>query len=78
MLFMIWVYTIRGGIKSIIWTDTVQTSFMLLSVFSIVYGMGSELGWGFGDVFLNIRDSSYFNVFLLVISGLVGMWLLLA
>ena len=63
MLFMIWVYTIRGGIKSIIWTDTVQTSFMLLSVFSIVYGMGSELGWGFGDVFLNIRDSSYFNVF---------------
>jgi len=48
MLFMIWLYTIRGGIKSIIWTDTVQTTFMLLSVISITYGMGSELGWGVG------------------------------
>lgn len=63
MLFMIWLYTIRGGIKSIIWTDTVQTTFMLLSVISITYGMGSELGWGVGDVWRNIQDSQYSQVF---------------
>lgn len=28
----IWIYTVRGGIKTIVWTDTFQTVFMLLSV----------------------------------------------
>ena len=29
---LIWVYTFRGGIKTIVWTDTLQTTFMLLAV----------------------------------------------
>jgi len=37
-LLLIWVYTNRGGIKTIIWTDTLQTFFMLLAlVLGIVY-----------------------------------------
>ena len=31
-ILMIWLYTYRGGIKTIIWTDTLQTTFMLLTV----------------------------------------------
>ena len=31
-ILLIWLYTFRGGIKTIIWTDTLQTLFMLLSV----------------------------------------------
>jgi SSS family transporter len=41
---LIWLYTFRGGIKTVVWTDTLQTGFMLLSViFAIVY-IGDELG----------------------------------
>lgn len=29
---LIWLYTFRGGIKTIVWTDTLQTSFLLLAV----------------------------------------------
>lgn len=36
-LALIWVYTFRGGIKTIIWTDTLQTTFMLLAVGIAVY-----------------------------------------
>ena len=31
-ILLIWLYTYRGGIKTIIWTDTLQTSFMILTV----------------------------------------------
>lgn len=37
-LLLIWIYTNRGGIKTIIWTDTLQTFFMLLAlVLGIMY-----------------------------------------
>lgn len=32
-LLLIWMYTHKGGIKTIVWTDTLQTFFMLLAVF---------------------------------------------
>jgi SSS family transporter len=44
---LIWVYTFRGGIKTIIWTDTLQTLFMLLSVGFSIYFINQKLGWGF-------------------------------
>ncbi|NDB02038.1 MAG: sodium:solute symporter, partial [Flavobacteriaceae bacterium] len=31
-IFLIWVYTFRGGIKTIVWTDTLQTIFMIAAV----------------------------------------------
>ena len=31
-IFLIWVYTFRGGIKTIVWTDTLQTTFMIAAV----------------------------------------------
>ena len=35
---MIWLYTFQGGIKTVIWTDTIQTFFMILSLLiSIVF-----------------------------------------
>lgn len=40
---LIWVYTFRGGIKTIIWTDTLQTSFMLLAVGIAIYLIKDEL-----------------------------------
>ena len=37
-IVLIWLYTFQGGIKTVIWTDTIQTFFMILSVLiSIVF-----------------------------------------
>ena len=42
-VLLIWVYTNRGGIKTIIWTDTLQTFFMLAAVVCTVYLIGNDL-----------------------------------
>jgi len=39
-VLLIWVYTNRGGIKTIVWTDTLQTTFMLASVILTFYIIG--------------------------------------
>ena len=48
---LIWLYTFRGGIKTIVWTDTLQTTFLLLavliSIFVIVDHMELEATQGF-------------------------------
>lgn len=41
---LIWLYTHKGGIKTIIWTDTLQTACMLLAVGFTVYVIASDLG----------------------------------
>ena len=40
-VLLIWVYTYRSGLKTIVWTDTLQTLFMLVAVaMSIIYMVG--------------------------------------
>lgn len=40
---LIWLYTHRGGIKTVVWTDTLQTMFMLLAVLTSIYLVAKEL-----------------------------------
>ena len=44
-ILLIWLYTYRGGIKTIIWTDTLQTTFMLVTLFVCVYMIFKDLGF---------------------------------
>ena len=46
---LIWVYTQRGGIKTIVWTDTLQTTLMILAVFLSIMYINEELGWSMMD-----------------------------
>lgn len=41
---LIWLYTFRGGIKTVVWTDTLQTAFMLAAVVITIFFIGNELG----------------------------------
>lgn len=41
---LIWLYTHRGGIKTVVWTDTLQTFFMLLAVVVSIYLIATDLG----------------------------------
>ncbi|HMC01351.1 MAG TPA: sodium:solute symporter [Flavobacteriaceae bacterium] len=54
-ILLIWIYTNKGGIKTIVWTDTLQTLFMILSVCLSIYFINKELGWSFSE-FLASND----------------------
>ncbi|RME12855.1 MAG: sodium:solute symporter, partial [Bacteroidetes bacterium] len=62
-IVLIWVYTFKGGIKTIIWTDTLQTiMFLVAMVATMVYiakGMDTDLG----GLISTIRESDYSKVF---------------
>ncbi|WP_298766610.1 sodium:solute symporter [uncultured Polaribacter sp.] len=42
-ILLIWLYTFKGGIKTIVWTDTLQTLFMLIAVGVCIYTISSEM-----------------------------------
>ncbi|MBT8312508.1 MAG: sodium:solute symporter, partial [Flavobacteriaceae bacterium] len=48
-ILLIWIYTFRGGIKTIVWTDTLQTLFMLVSVGLSIYFINQRLDWSFTE-----------------------------
>lgn len=54
-ILLIWIYTFRGGIKTVVWTDTLQTFLMILSVFLSIYYITMSLDIGFIE-FLNSED----------------------
>ena len=62
-LSLIWIYTYRSGIKTIIWTDTLQTTFMLATVLIIAISVSKSLGLNFSQVIDTIQSSSYSKVF---------------
>ena len=57
---LIWVYTQRGGIKTIVWTDTLQTTLMILAVFLSIMYINKELGWSMMD-FLKSAEFEQYN-----------------
>ncbi|MGN6297073.1 MAG: sodium:solute symporter [Ginsengibacter sp.] len=62
-LLLIWGYTFRGGLKTIIITDTLQTVFLVASVFLSIYFICSSLDMNIGQAFTAIKDSHYSKMF---------------
>lgn len=61
---LIWLYTFKGGIKTIIFTDTLQTLFMLISVVVAIVFLASALDLhSISDVITNTKESSLSKVF---------------
>jgi Na+/proline symporter len=60
---LIWLYTHRGGVQTIIWTDTLQTLFLLIALFITIYLVGQQMNMGFGDMIQTISDSKYSHMF---------------
>ncbi|QLG44197.1 sodium:solute symporter [Costertonia aggregata] len=58
-ILLIWIYTFKGGIKTIVWTDTLQTLFMLLSVGLSIYFINQKLDWSFGEFFASEELKEY-------------------
>ncbi len=62
-ILLIWLYTFRGGIKTIIWTDTLQTLFMLLAVIVTVVLIAQELDLNFAGLAREVAQSDYSRIF---------------
>ncbi|MBS1764445.1 MAG: sodium:solute symporter [Bacteroidetes bacterium] len=62
-ILLILAYTFKGGVKTIVWTDSLQTTFMLLSLLLSVYLISKELDWNIGEVISQIKNSSYSKIF---------------
>jgi Na+/proline symporter len=62
-ILLIWVYTFRSGIKTIIWTDTLQTLFMLVAVGLSVYLISVDMNLNFTSLLSTIRGSDYSQIF---------------
>ena len=63
-VLLIWVYTNKGGIKTIIWTDTLQTFFMLAAVVFTVYLIGDFLELKEkGGIIKEIKESEFSKIF---------------
>ena len=60
---LIWLYTYRGGIKTVVWTDTLQTFFMIAAVSITIYLIMSELNLGLSDMIGVIRESPNSEMF---------------
>lgn len=62
-IVLIWIYTYKGGIKTIVWTDTIQTVCMLSAVALSIYFIGKEMDLGLGDIIPKIKSSDYSQMF---------------
>ncbi len=59
---MIWLYTFKGGIKTIVWTDTLQTLFMLIAVGVSIYLILDALDWSLTQFMASEELKSYSKI----------------
>lgn len=62
-ILLIWIYTFRGGIKTIVWTDTLQTICMLSAVILTIGAIGNALETDLGGLFTMVKNSEYSQMF---------------
>jgi len=62
-LLLIFAYTYKGGLKTIIITDTLQTLFLVSSVFFTIYFICDSLNLGLAEAFETVKESNYSKIF---------------
>jgi Na+/proline symporter len=62
-IVLIWVYTFRGGIKTIVYTDTFQTTFLVLAVVVAVGQIATQLDISFPNLVSLLSESGYAQIF---------------
>lgn len=63
MVLLIWLYTRRGGIKTLVWTDTFQTLCMFTALVLIIINVVSDLGMSVPQAVTVIADDPHSRVF---------------
>ena len=60
---IVWIYTFRGGVKSVVWTDSLKTFCLIVSVGLTIYYIGRNLGLNAGSMWSIISDSEMSKTF---------------
>ncbi len=58
-MVLIYLYTLKGGVKTIVWTDMLQTTFMILAVIVAVFVIQKQMRWNFGELMSAVTTSHY-------------------
>tara|TARA_R110002124_G_scaffold170608_7_gene338284 strand:+ start:5730 stop:7178 length:1449 start_codon:yes stop_codon:yes gene_type:complete len=62
-MVLIWLYTYKSGIKTIVWTDTLQTLFLLLAVLITIVVIGNQLGVSGRELLAIVNKSDLSSIF---------------
>src|SRR4051812_22701483 len=62
-ILLIWIYTFRGGVKTIVYTDAFQTLFLVSAVCIAVWQISQRLGLSFSGMINTIEASKYSTIF---------------
>lgn len=64
-IVLIWVYTFKGGVKTIVYTDSFQTLFLVAAVCIAVWQIASQMNLSFTSLFDAVWSSGYSRIFYL-------------
>ena len=64
-ILLIWLYTKRGGIKTIVWTDTIQTTLMILAVILSIIYINKSLDWSITEFLYSSDIKEYNRIFVM-------------
>ncbi|WP_340111310.1 sodium:solute symporter [Maribellus mangrovi] len=60
---LIWVYTFRGGIKTIVWTDTLQTLFLVSAVIFTIVSISRNLNMNLSELVQTVSIDQHSKIF---------------
>jgi SSS family transporter len=63
ILLLVWLYTNKSGIKTIVWTDTMQTFFLILAAIVTIYSITTTMNMSIGESIDKVVKNEYFKVF---------------
>ena len=63
LVLLIWLYTRRGGIKTLVWTDSLQTVCLFTALLLIIYKVATDLDLSAGEAVAAVRDSELSRLF---------------
>lgn len=61
-ILLVLLFTYQGGIKTIVWTDTLQTTFMLIAVVMTIIIIADRMDISLTDLFSRVMDSDYSKI----------------
>jgi Na+/proline symporter len=60
-ILLIWIYTFKGGVKTIVWTDSFQTLFLITAVCVAVWEITHKLGMSMPEMLTTVVDHINFQ-----------------
>jgi Na+/proline symporter len=63
MIFTIFLYTFKGGIKTVVWTDSLQTTFFIVALGVTIYIIFKDINMSFSEVMTLLKTAGHFKIF---------------